>query len=482
MIRTRLVAFLVLLFPFASPGLAQNPEPRPLVEQPAEIEADELGMDEFEAEERAARERRLELLAGQLSLDGFRALLADRIRADRELLEDDLRIIREEEARRAEEARAVAEAERALEANPVLRRMLEEGEAARFRYSYGPDPVELAVTSAALGQLLERLDDLERAAAASRDAEERLLEADRSDDIGTLQIRVRSARRDLEDMLRDLAADIIDSGMEVGLLVSELQEGMAGAIIRAARVIGGDPCLDCGVAEPVIEAPVVIAEPAPAGGPSEIHVDIGGADPLALLPELFPWPPPRASASAVIRSAFFSESLGADPTLGEVSDLLVGAMSEAGYHDLSYLGVPGGFALVTRIEQTRQDGTPLEDRARWAARIERVKSFSLSDILRAIFTAPEGYYRVIALIVTDTPFSERGGEALLSTVETWIGEGVNVLPVAIETLPFTDGHDVTALVYEFRKRTDTDAPSVNLSDPLPAPRHLAHTRLAGGFR
>ena len=47
------------------------------------------------------------------------------------------------------------------------------------------------------------------------------------------------------------------------------------------------------------------------------------------------------------------------------------------------------------------------------------------------------------------------------------------------SLSYTEGHDVTVLIYEFEKReNDRPADFVGLSRHE-APQHLAHTRIAG---
>src|SRR5205814_8700502 len=75
----------------------------------------------------------------------------------------------------------------------------------------------------------------------------------------------------------------------------------------------------------------------------------------------FLWPPPRASASEVVPNAIFS-NVG---HLGEIADILLRALSLAGYFDHSFYGVPSGFALVTRMERLKDDGTLYDRFMRW---------------------------------------------------------------------------------------------------------------------
>jgi hypothetical protein len=78
----------------------------------------------------------------------------------------------------------------------------------------------------------------------------------------------------------------------------------------------------------------------------------------------FPWPPPRYSAFATIVREWVAE--GSAPALGLVGRRLETAFDRAGYGERSYYWVPGGFALVSRIEQIRADATPVDPPARWA--------------------------------------------------------------------------------------------------------------------
>ena len=195
------------------------------------------------------------------------------------------------------------------------------------------------------------------------------------------------------------------------------------------------------------------------------------------LPAMLPWPPPDPSSRVVVERRFLAKQNAPLSTLGDLDDRLQKALSGAGYSGCSYWGVPGGFAIVTPLEQTNDGGTPLDGSARWAASIVEIKAFSLTAYLKALLTAPAGYFRVLALVTSADPFAPSGSRAQLATIERWSRRGLNFLPDAIRAEAFTDGHRLTVLVYEFMKRTDTDKPEASVPGRLPATDHLKATKL-----
>lgn len=166
-----------------------------------------------------------------------------------------------------------------------------------------------------------------------------------------------------------------------------------------------------------------------------------------------PWPPPQASATAAIPTRlFFSDSqMNARVLLSDVDRLLTKALRTAGYTEYSYYRIPDGFALVTRIEQINDDGTPLDSSARWSIDISPLNSFSLLEYIRALFSARSGYFRVIVFTVTSNPFIQSENRVRRSEVIAWLRSGFNILPHEVGELLYTQRYHVTALIYEFEK-------------------------------
>jgi hypothetical protein len=195
------------------------------------------------------------------------------------------------------------------------------------------------------------------------------------------------------------------------------------------------------------------------------------------LPALLPWPPPDPSSQVVL-----PRRLLAAPTLGDLDDQLTANLSSVGYSGSTYWGVPGGFALVTPIEQTNANGAPLDGRKRWCVSVAWMKSFSLSEYLKALFTAPPGYFRVLVFITSTEPFAPSGARMTLETIERWSGGGLNVLPEKIRGQPLTKRHRITVLVYEFIKRKKSDHPTTSVPGRVRARDHLIATGLTGLLR
>jgi hypothetical protein len=154
------------------------------------------------------------------------------------------------------------------------------------------------------------------------------------------------------------------------------------------------------------------------------------------------WPPPEASATLVLPQRFF---VGAT-FLSHIATRLEDALQAGGY-EYRFLGAPNGFALISRIERIREDGAPDASPGRWD--LDRKIEWSLPALLRGLFSAPEGYFRVIVLVVTNEEFGQSGHRASSEEALKWLRFGLNALPPAIGALPVESRVRCTALVYEF---------------------------------
>jgi hypothetical protein len=180
--------------------------------------------------------------------------------------------------------------------------------------------------------------------------------------------------------------------------------------------------------------------------PVEIELP-GMFTPIEPLPS-FPWPPPPASARDQLSAAWLINRSGTT-LLGDVDNRLRAALDAAGYTERKYMAAPGGFVLVTRLEQMEPDGTPKPGQERWAAEPGPLRRFSLGDYLRALLTANPGYYRVMALVVTPEAFAETGAPVSREAAMAWLTEGLNRLPEEVASIAWTSAFSCTALVYEF---------------------------------
>lgn len=188
----------------------------------------------------------------------------------------------------------------------------------------------------------------------------------------------------------------------------------------------------------------------------------------------FPWPPPHASATTVLRRDLF-ESGDSEPTrLGDIDGQLTTALDEAGYREKSYYETPGGFALVTRVERIDDEAYSLDVPARWDTNVPPLREFSISAYIRALFGATVGRFRLLVFITSSQPFSQSEERIDLAEGLAILREGTNVLQPVLADAPYTDDHRVTVLVYEFEKvRADADSrTSVRLTSRFDASSHL----------
>jgi hypothetical protein len=196
----------------------------------------------------------------------------------------------------------------------------------------------------------------------------------------------------------------------------------------------------------------------------------------ARIPE-FLWPPPTWSASAEIPTEFFGSQPGEVLRLCHVERRLHAALEACEYFEMSYYSVPGGFAMVTRLEQINRDGTSKEPPDRWAVEVQPLRKFSLKAYLIALFTANPGRYRIIVFIVSPHPFSQADVEVSRDEAIAWLGSGLDRLPDEIGQLEYTERHKCTALIYEF-DQSNPDEP-VEFKEPsdLQGRTHLVKAKL-----
>ncbi len=181
----------------------------------------------------------------------------------------------------------------------------------------------------------------------------------------------------------------------------------------------------------------------------------------------FPWPPPRASTACVLSK----DLLAGATTLGAVDERLTAALAAQGYAEKSYFTVPGGFALVTRIEQFDDEGASKTGSDRWNSGL-RPASFDLAEYVRALFWGRQGKYRVIVFIATDTVFAEKKDGVAQDAAREWLRTGAPFLAPSIAEQAFGPRHRCTALVYEFELREALTEPRFLDPSTLPALTHI----------
>jgi hypothetical protein len=186
----------------------------------------------------------------------------------------------------------------------------------------------------------------------------------------------------------------------------------------------------------------------------------------------FPLPAPEASTRQTLPESLFA--FGPDmTTLRDMDRVLSSALDATGYGERSYLWVPDGFALVTRLEQIYADGRPKPPPARFSAGPVPLRTFSLSDYLRALFTADPGYYRVLVFVVTPHDVSETSKTPTDEEARDWLHSGDAALPSVVAEKPRPPQVKCVVLVYEFEnKKTTATTPAVPVPSDIDAKTHL----------
>lgn len=184
----------------------------------------------------------------------------------------------------------------------------------------------------------------------------------------------------------------------------------------------------------------------------------------------FPWPP-RSSARSNIPTQYVIKPEG-QTLLRDVGFRLEDAFRRAGYVQTGYYGVPGGFALTSRLEQFKPNGLPVDEPNRWSSEIPIPQLFS-TEYLTLLIRGKVGRYRVIVFIVTNDFFSQENGKSVESSqAESLAIRGANALPDEVGLIPFRDNYTCTALIYEFEKKSSDQRAEFKDNATLSAERHL----------
>jgi hypothetical protein len=186
------------------------------------------------------------------------------------------------------------------------------------------------------------------------------------------------------------------------------------------------------------------------------------ADGVAEIPH-FPWPPPATSATVDL-TRLLAATRQRFASLGDANNVLRSALSKAGYVSTSYFRVPRGFALVTRLEQIKANGAPQPEPERWVVVPAQMKlsrsgmSFRdyLDTYLRRLLTADPGHYRILAFVVTDTPFTQSQQHITSKEASAWLQQGGVALPRDVATQRWSADMMCVVLVYEFIREQTSD--------------------------
>lgn len=165
----------------------------------------------------------------------------------------------------------------------------------------------------------------------------------------------------------------------------------------------------------------------------------------------FPWPPPQCAQRRTLVSRL-SQSCS---NLADTDLRLRRALDAKGYTQRSYFQTPGGFAIVTQLEQFNTDGSSKMGQNRWADYPVQDDFSGLWSYLQALVMPNPGHFRIFVFIVTDTPYNQSNTQVSKEQAVAWLSQGLNILPVDIGKMPVTGKHYLDVLVYEFEAPQST---------------------------
>jgi hypothetical protein len=161
--------------------------------------------------------------------------------------------------------------------------------------------------------------------------------------------------------------------------------------------------------------------------------------------------------------------------MGDAVQNLDRALSQCGYDERSYFLVPGGVAVVTRLERIGRDGRPFSTGDRWVTGDYR-PALTLTEYLKRLFGADDGLYRVVVFVLTPKPFGSQQKTVTSAEATQWLSEGLDTLPPEMANLSLSGAYNCTALIYEFEKPHGLD-PHIDIPSVLGAQQHLAASGL-----
>ncbi len=205
-----------------------------------------------------------------------------------------------------------------------------------------------------------------------------------------------------------------------------------------------------------------------ASQPNKLHIHVEEIEDFPY----FPFPPPAASAEANLDSFFVACKI-----LKDADRKLRIAFDAAGYNTKRYFHIPGGFALVSQMEQFNEDGSCKSEKSRWSKQVVRCEDFSLECYLNSLLTSKPGYFRVFAVMVTSHILKNNLRVLTREEATDWMKKGANKLPDDICKLTFDNNTNVTTLIYEFKVRESDRLPVISTPSELNGLTHLKKSKI-----
>jgi hypothetical protein len=137
-------------------------------------------------------------------------------------------------------------------------------------------------------------------------------------------------------------------------------------------------------------------------------------------------------------------------TLGDLCDHFVSALGKANYSAYAVYPYELGFAVITRVEKCKKDGTIAHDR--WA-NLDQT-ALPLFDVFsrkywKRLFQGRTGDYRFFIFTFTAGPPGFTGKETTVTDASVWQVEGPSVLPADLRDVKINYPFAFGVMVYQF---------------------------------
>ena len=166
----------------------------------------------------------------------------------------------------------------------------------------------------------------------------------------------------------------------------------------------------------------------------------------------FPWPPPIPSARMNISLSMLNAGKLKVSRLGDVSNLLKAALTRANYYEYSYFSAMDGFALMTRIEKIEENGKAANP-GRWVVNQNDNPRMGFFDYIKSLFIAPVGYFRIIVFTIGSENFRFQNKFKRDDAIAL-LENGSTDLPPYLRNKPWNSNMQITALIYQFEKKSN----------------------------
>ena len=170
---------------------------------------------------------------------------------------------------------------------------------------------------------------------------------------------------------------------------------------------------------------------------------------------------------------------GHPETLGAVARSFERILLGRGYVTGSYYRAPHGFLYLTQMERIDDEGRPLPGDERWrGAGVRPSPIASAGDFVRALIFGREGWYRVLAVSVSDDQQDFSSDFATAPDALSWGDGHQSQLFAELEGEPLGPRHVCAVMVYEFLRRGHDEVGMQQRPGLISLRQHLAGAGLS----